>query len=622
MQGMKQPWKLIFSLLVLAAGCVGGEPFRFAFLSDTHVGSATGAEDLRLAVHDLNSMTGLSFVVVSGDITEYGSREQFRLAKEIFDGLKLPTYIIPGNHDAKWSESGATDFARIFPSERFVFEFGGYRFIGMYEGPVMKMGDGFWAPEDVRWLAKTLQELPDRNEPLVFVTHYPINDSIANWYEVLDLLKKYNTQIVLCGHGHSNHDLNFEGVPAVMGRSTLRAKKPAGGFNIVEFSAGRATFSEHVLGGETQAPWDTVVLEKHDYAAMTNYFARPDFSTNAAYPAVKEKWVRDTGWLIASSPALWRNSVLLGDASGNFSSFSLENGAPEWSLKTGNAIYSTPAVQSNLVVFASTDGNVYALDLPGGHEHWRFHSQRPIVATPLIHDGSVFIGSSEGKFWSLNLNDGKPRWEFPDVAGFIETRALLYQDQVIFGAWDENLYALDAKTGLLNWKWKGDRRGALLSPAACWPIGAAGKVFIVAPDRKMTALEAKTGKEIWRTGEGTARESLGLSEDATRFYVRSMNDYFYAFSTQAAAPELIWKTDAHFGYDINSAMLAEKDGTVFYGTKNGQLFALNGKDGSIRWQHKFGVGVMNTPVPLSADKVLVTDFDGKIALIENLAMEK
>src|ERR1035438_9406108 len=103
----------------------------------------------------------------------------------------------------------------------------------MYEGPLMKMGDGHWAPQDVRWLEETLKKLPDRNQPIIFITHYPVRDEIANWYVVLDLLKKYNTQVILCGHGHANHDLVFEGVPGIMGRSNQRAGAPVGGFNLV-----------------------------------------------------------------------------------------------------------------------------------------------------------------------------------------------------------------------------------------------------------------------------------------------------------------------------------------------------------------------------------------------------
>ena len=194
---------------------------------------------------------------------------------------------------------------------------------------------------------------------------------------------------------------------------------------------------------------------------------------------------------------------------------------------------------------------------------------------------------------------------------------MLYGDNAIFGAWDEHLYALDRETGKLAWTWKGDQRGTLYSPAACWPVAASGKVFVVAPDRKMTAIDAGTGSQIWRTGDYRVRETIGLSNDGTRFYVRGMNDLLYAFSTGADAPQELWESNAHFGYDINSAMLTEKDGVVFYGTKNGLLLALDAATGSIRWEHRVGVALLNTVLPLSASRVITADFDGKIKLVES-----
>src|SRR5688500_18413513 len=83
-------------------------PFRFAFISDTHIGSPDGKaeEDLRRTVEDINKQTGIAFVVLTGDITELGTDDEIRRAKELLDLLKIPYYIIPGNHDTGWSESG------------------------------------------------------------------------------------------------------------------------------------------------------------------------------------------------------------------------------------------------------------------------------------------------------------------------------------------------------------------------------------------------------------------------------------------------------------------------------------------------------------------------------------
>jgi outer membrane protein assembly factor BamB len=279
-------------------------------------------------------------------------------------------------------------------------------------------------------------------------------------------------------------------------------------------------------------------------------------------------------------------------------------------------VYSTPDVSGDLDVVASTDGNVYALKAASGKEAWHYATDRPIVASPRVVGGVVYIGSSEGHFSALDLATGKPVWQFDGVAGFVETKPLAYDGKVIFGAWDQYLYALDAKTGKLAWKWKGDKAGMLLSPAACWPVAANGKVFIAAPDRMLTAIDARTGEQLWRTGAYAVRESIGLSQDQTRLYVRAMNDFFYAFSTAAAQPDNVWELNAGFGYDINSAMLVEKDGVVFYGTKNDLLIALDAKTGALKWEHKLGTGVMNTVVPLSSTQVLTTDFDGKVALVE------
>jgi outer membrane protein assembly factor BamB/predicted MPP superfamily phosphohydrolase len=605
-------------LLWLAFGLsLQAATFRFAWLSDTHIGTASGEADLRASVQDINTLTDLRFVVLSGDVTEMGSGENLRLAKNILDELKIPCHVIPGNHDTKWSESGATDFARLWKEDSFDFEWEGYRFIGMHEGPVMKMGDGHWAPQDVRWLESTLRSMADPKQPIVFVTHYPIDDGIDNWHVALDLLKRYNTQAVLCGHVHRNGTFNFEGVPGVSGRSNLRGTAAVGGYTIVEVrESGAVSFSERTPGVETHASWHLLTLQSHRYQADTNRYPRPDFSVNKRWPSVHERWRIQTGYNIASSPAIYGQSAIVGDASGVIRALSLENGSTQWQFQAQGPVYATPELAGNLAIVPSTDGNVYALDAPTGKLLWKFETRRPIVASPRVAGEVAYLGSSEGLFRALNVKDGSLKWEFKGLSGFVETKPWVEDGRVIFGAWDEHLYALNAENGKLIWDWKGDRRGTLYSPAACWPVQAQGMVFVVAPDRMMTALEAASGKQIWRTSDYMVRETIGVSDDRTRFYVRAMQDYVYGFSTAGASPKKLWQAKPGFGYDINSAMMVEKDGAVFYGTKNGLIFSLDARTGSARWEHRLGEALVNTVVPLSARQLLATDADGTVALLE------
>jgi outer membrane protein assembly factor BamB/predicted phosphodiesterase len=612
----------LLGLLLLCPVLAFGAPLHFAWLSDTHVGSPTGEEDLRVTIKDINSQTNLEFVIVSGDITELGKDEEFELAKSIYDECNIPVYITPGNHDCKWSESGATSFAKFFSSDKFVFHAGGFGFVAMHEGPVMKMGDGHFSPEDLRWLESTLNTLP-KGQPIIFVTHYPLDEQLDNWYLAIELLKRFNIQAVLVGHGHANQKLNFEGIPAAMGRSNLRAHEKVGGYTLVDIKQGRMTLTERNPGLGTRKPWHSITLEKHDFTADTNRWPRPDYAINKQYPRIKEKWQFNAQWLAAAAPAIANDCAIIGDSSGVVHALALKNGKPAWEFQTHGPVYSSADTSEGHVVFASTDGSIYSLDPQTGAKQWQYSTLTPIVASPRTANGKVFIGASDHKFRALDAKTGKLLWEFPDLKFYVESRPLVLDDRVIFGAWDNHLYALDINSGKLLWSWSSPKDWINVSPAACAPVSASGKVFVVAPDRAMTALDVATGKQDWRTSEYQVRETIGLSEDKSRVYARTMGTLdgtsatLLAFSAAAEKPQKLWQTDPHIGYDINSAQIVEKDGVVFYGSKNGVVLALDAKAGKILWQHKLGNTIVHTLAPLSARRVVATDFDGKTTLLEN-----
>ena len=92
-----------------------GEHFRLALLTDIHVtNKGTAFEDLQNSINQVNKTQGIDFVLVTRDITEEGDRASMKKVKTALGQLKVKYYIIPGNHETKWSESGVTDFGHIF----------------------------------------------------------------------------------------------------------------------------------------------------------------------------------------------------------------------------------------------------------------------------------------------------------------------------------------------------------------------------------------------------------------------------------------------------------------------------------------------------------------------------
>ncbi len=332
---------------------------------------------------------------------------------------------------------------------------------------------------------------------------------------------------------------------------------------------------------------------------------------------MRERWRFDAGWTIASSAAVIGETVVFGDASGAIRALRATDGSIAWEHKTDDPVYSTPAVAGGRVVIGSTGGAILALDARTGELVWKVQTGGPVVASPSVADGVVYIGSSDHVFRAIGLNAGTAVWSFDGVEGFVETRALVAGGFVVFGAWDGRLYALDAKTGKLAWTWTGERPSRYYSPAACWPVAAEGRVFVVTPGPWMTALDLGSGREIWGTDNLAVRESIGLSADGRRVYVRTTENVIAAVAVDADSQESVWETDAGFGADTNSAMLVERDGVVFYGTKNGLLLALDAATGAVKWKHRVGGALINTVTPLSGRDVVVTDFDGRVTLVSS-----
>jgi outer membrane protein assembly factor BamB/predicted phosphodiesterase len=590
--------------------------FRFALVSDTHVGSETGAEDLERTVADINAQPNLAFVIFSGDITEFGSDEELHRADSIIRRLNKPWHIIPGNHDTKWSESGCNTFRRVFGGETFSFQHQGYWFLGTNCGPNMRMGPGQVPRENIVWLDQQLKQQPDSKVPIIYVNHYPQDSGLNNWYEVLDRLRDRNVKAIICGHGHSNHAFDFEGTPGVMCRSNLRAKAAIGGYNIVSLTRNGLIFNERRPGDSTLTAWHSV-----DFRGMRTPAAhppRPVYDVNREYPRVHVKWSLQEQGDIGSAMAVADGKVIYTNTNGDIKAVQLKTGKPVWSYTAKGKIYATPLVSGKYVIVPCTDENLYCLDLKTGKPVWTQATGKAIVSSAAAWNDLVIVAGSDGHCRAWERATGKLRWDFDSVRNFVETRPLVYQDKVYFGSWGNEFYALDAATGRQQWKWSNGASNRMFSAAACWPVASGGVVYIVAPDRYMTALNAANGQPRWRYRDSASyvREAVGLSEDSSRVYAKTMQGKVLAFDARSGERRLAWTSPVEMGYEICPSPINEHKGTVYVAGQSGLIYALSARDGALQWQHKFSNCLVNTVQPVNEHTVLSSSADGKLICLE------
>ena len=590
--------------------------FSFALLTDTHISTSNPRpmEDLQRSIADINQNPEIEFVVVTGDLTESGDRASIEAIKAALEQLHVPFYAASGNHETTWSESGVMDFSRVFGDSRFAFSHNGMYFIGFNSGPVIRMADGHVAPQDIAWLKHNLDSVSKAGEAPIFVfTHYPLkNGDVDNWYDVTDVLRQHNVQCVMGGHYHRNLVFDCDGIADVLNRSNMRGNDTINGYSIITVTDSIRFHEKRI--GQVMQQWLSLPFGKKEYG-VSDASLRPDFSVNKAYKQVKRVWHKSLRGGIYSTPVTDGKSLFVGDDVGVMYSIDQKTGATNWTFDTGMRIVGSPAVSDGVVVFGSTNYNIYGLDAKTGEELWHVATNQAVMGAATIHEGIAYIGGGDGRMFAIDIHTGKVKWSFDELKNYVLTRPLVYDNKLYFGTWDTHFYSLNLADGSLVWKWNNGKGNPKLSPASVWPVAANGKVFITAPDRYFTCLDAETGAEVWRTNEYKVRETVGLSEDGKTVYSKCMWDTIVALDAASDDVQLRWASHADFGYEHNPAMPLEKDGTLWVSTKNGLLLGMDAQTGEVRWRHKIGNSILNTPLPLSGKDCIFTSSEGTITYI-------
>jgi outer membrane protein assembly factor BamB len=313
-------------------------------------------------------------------------------------------------------------------------------------------------------------------------------------------------------------------------------------------------------------------------------------------------------------------------------------GGVHWTFKTEGPIISSPAIADGVVFIGSTDGNLYAVDEDSGKQKWKFRTLgvRQVTSSPAVADGVVFFGGFDGVFYAIAADTGAVKWTFmteyerrfegkrlhgyppvsqtiPDSWDIYTSSPAVFHGKVYFGSGDGSVYALDAKTGVPQWKFStGDIVHA--SPAI-----ANNTVYVGSWDSYLYALDAETGQEKWRfkAGEDSFMhnqqgfQSSPAVADGT-VYVGCRDGHVYAID--AATGRKKWDYPTSKGW-VNSTP-AVRDGVVYAGTSDGYRFlALDAKSGRLKFALDAKGQVFSSPA-VSGDLVYAGVSNGRLLAID------
>ena len=221
--------------IVLCGEIAKAENIKFVQITDTHISAESeySQKVLRSAIHDINSQPEISFVVFTGDNINNPTEDNLRTFISIIKKLKVPYYIVLGNHDVyknkKMSKvryfeilrEGSPFYKQKTPNYK--FSKNGFIFLTVDGAKEVIPGTvGYYRKDTLNWVDQILEK--NKKSSVVIFQHFPVYypDGVENklkthrTYKVEEyqemLAKHDNVLAVLSGHFHTNSENMKDGV--------------------------------------------------------------------------------------------------------------------------------------------------------------------------------------------------------------------------------------------------------------------------------------------------------------------------------------------------------------------------------------------------------------------------
>ncbi len=186
---------------------------RIAHISDFHVGSPFFVPNLmNRVIAELNELEP-ELVVITGDVTNEGYRQEYKNVVAYLDRLRSPVAVVPGNHDAR--NVGYVHFEELIGPRHWSRDVRGVQVVGA-DSSEPDLDEGQIGRERYEWICEQFAAPADLK---VFALHHHLlpvpgtgreRSTVMDAGDLLQVLLECGVNVVLAGHKHVPWVWRFE----------------------------------------------------------------------------------------------------------------------------------------------------------------------------------------------------------------------------------------------------------------------------------------------------------------------------------------------------------------------------------------------------------------------------
>ncbi|AUR31128.1 outer membrane protein assembly factor BamB [Morganella morganii] len=291
-----------------------------------------------------------------------------------------------------------------------------------------------------------------------------------------------------------------------------------------------------------------------------------------------------TGFLSADIPAMLSGGltvsgehVYVGTERGTLIALNANDGEIAWTANAGGEVLSRPEVSDELVLVHTGNGLLQAFDTASGEQRWSLNLDTPSLSVrgesaPAVAMGAAFVGGDNGRVSAVMLGQG----------------------QII---WQQRISQTTGTTEISR-----------LNDVDMTPVVADGRVYAIAYNGNLVAMDMRSGQILWKRDFGSVNE---LVLDGESLYVVDQDDNVYGL--RAADGVTMWSQDKLLHRNLSAPEIF--NGYLVVGDGEGYLHWLDTSNGQFVAQNKLNSsGILSRP-SIAGDKLMVQARDGRLYLL-------
>jgi outer membrane protein assembly factor BamB len=232
---------------------------------------------------------------------------------------------------------------------------------------------------------------------------------------------------------------------------------------------------------------------------------------------------------------------------------------------------------------------------------WTFKCEDEIRGTATFDNGTLYIGAYDNNLYALNATSGEFLWKHATEGGVVSKPAI-FDRNIFFGSEDHRLYVLSPRSGSIVWTYYAD------GPIRSSPHISEQHVFIGADDNHLHVVNINSGRRALKFNAGAPIRSTPIVYQDSIYFGSESGDFF-CIDFQG---KMKWQIRAKRALTSSPIIL---DDVLYFGSMDGTFYAAEAKTGWVIWRFRLGKGTISTPA-IVEHFVHIGSIDGNLYCID------